>query len=95
MALNGLRTNYSSSVKGGSTARVVQPCSSTEQGCYNIQKDYFSSPPTQADYYKTESLFRDFGINTRSVTIPEFATRTLLFNWRTNYIKKYLDDKYC
>ena len=59
---------------------------------YKMRSTYYSSPPTKFDYGKTMSLFHDFGMNIREITIPKFETKNQLYNWRTNRIKKYLSD---
>ncbi len=58
-----------------------------------MKRSYYSSPPTKSDYAKTMSLFHDFGMSTKQITIPIFETRNQLYNWRTDYIKKYLSEK--
>lgn len=60
---------------------------------YEMKKNYYSSPPTKLDYAKTMNLFHDFGMNIKQITIPNFETKNQLFNWRTDYIKKYLSKK--
>ncbi len=60
---------------------------------YKIKKNFYSSSPTKSDYAKTMSLFHDFGMNIKQITIPIFETRNQLYNWRSNYIKEYLSTK--
>ena len=44
--------------------------------------------PTEFDVRQTKKLFKDFGI---SEYIPEFNTKSELYNWRDRVIKGFLN----
>lgn len=70
--------------------RIMKNYSCADREYFTARREFYSSPPTKSDYGKTMSLFHDFGINVRDITIPDFKTRNQLYNWRTNYIKEHL-----
>ena len=74
-------------------AHLVNTCQDSEKTNYKTRRAYFSSPPTRFDYGKTMSLFHDFGMDIRNITIPKFKTKNQLYNWRTNRIKEHLSNE--
>lgn len=59
----------------------------TVQYYYKINEKDRTKPPTEIDIEETQNLLYDFGIY---ATIPNFKTRSQLYEWRNRVIMEKL-----
>ena len=59
----------------------------TVQHYYKLSEEERSKPPTKLDLRETSDLLYDFGI---CVAIPDFRSRSQLYEWRRKVIRNKL-----
>lgn len=59
----------------------------TVQHYYKLSEEERSKPPTKLDLRETSDLLYDFGI---CVAIPDFRSRSQLYEWRRRVIRNKL-----
>ena len=59
----------------------------TVQHYYKLSEEERSKPPTKLDLRETSDLLYDFGI---CVAIPDFRSRSQLYEWRREVIRNRL-----